>query len=65
MLQESHVETARLREYLDNSRQGLKNLRTTYMNDPTIVARIDVILDSVSHILDASGDPHMQASSLV
>ena len=46
-----HPNSERLREYLDESRRGLENLKTTYTNDPTIVARIDVILDSVNHTL--------------
>lgn len=46
-----HPHSVRLREYLDESRRGLENLKTTYTNDPTIVARIDVILDSVNHTL--------------
>ncbi len=51
-LDDNHPESSRLREYVDDSRQGLENLRTTYANDSTIVARLDVILDSVNHILD-------------
>lgn len=51
-LEDNHPDSARLREYIGDSRQGLENLRTTYANDSTIVARLDVILDSVNHILD-------------
>lgn len=37
----------RLKTYMSESLRGLRNLQTTYMNDPTAVALIDVILDSV------------------
>lgn len=52
LIDSDHPQSARLLEYLDGSRRGLENLKTTYTNDPTIVARIDVILDSVTHILE-------------
>ena len=52
ILDDGHPDSARLREYIRDSRQGLENLRTTYANDSTVVARLDVILDSVNHILD-------------
>ena len=48
---QQHEHSGRLREYLKDSLKGLDNLKTTYENDPTIVARIDVILDSVNHTL--------------
>jgi len=46
---ENPVQAERLQNYLNDSRKGLESLMTTYRNDPTIVARIEVILDSVSH----------------
>ena len=52
LIESEHPQSKRLFEYLDGSRRGLENLKTTYTNDPTIVARIDVILDSVNHILE-------------
>ena len=50
-IEQHHEHSGRLREYLKDSLKGLDNLKTTYENDPTIVARIDVILDSVNHTL--------------
>ncbi len=55
-LRENHPESERLREYIAESRQGLEHLRMTYANDSTMVARLDVILDSVNHSL-AQGVP--------
>lgn len=49
LLREDHVQSERLRLYLSESRKGLESLMTTYRNDPTIVARIEVILDSATH----------------
>lgn len=51
-ISQQHEQSDRLRDYLKESLKGLENLKTTYENDPTIVARIDVILDSVNHILE-------------
>tara|TARA_B100001778_G_C18469499_1_gene575100 strand:+ start:338 stop:712 length:375 start_codon:yes stop_codon:yes gene_type:complete len=51
-LDDGHPDSVRLREYIKDSRQGLENLRTTYAQDSTAAAKLDVILDSVSHILD-------------
>ena len=51
-LDDGHPDSVRLREYIKDSRQGLENLRTTYAQDSTSAAKLDVILDSVSHILD-------------
>lgn len=62
---ENHAESDRLRDYLDRSRRGLQNLKTTYMSDPTIVARIDVILDSVSQILGPAPPASPDETSLV
>jgi len=44
---ERHPQSERIRKYLNDSKQGLANLKTTYRNDPTVMALIDVILDSV------------------
>jgi|MDSY01.1.fsa_nt_gb hypothetical protein len=49
MLNDDHPQSERLRVYLSDSRKGLESLMTTYRNDPTIVARIEVILDSAAH----------------
>lgn len=49
MLNADHPQSERLRLYLSDSRKGLESLVTTYRNDPTIVARIEVILDSATH----------------
>ncbi len=49
MMQDGHAQSERLESYLVNSRKGLESLMTTYRNDPTIVAHIEVILDSVTH----------------
>lgn len=39
--------SVRMQQYIENSKRGLKNLQTTYANDNTMVALIDVILDSI------------------
>ncbi len=44
---ERHPQSERIQKYLNDSKQGLANLKTTYRNDPTVMALIDVILDSV------------------
>lgn len=44
---EKHTDATRIKKYLDESKNGLTNLKTTYRNDPTVMALIDVILDSV------------------
>ena len=49
MMQDNHAQSDRLESYLADSRKGLESLMTTYRNDPTIVAHIAVILDSVTH----------------
>lgn len=41
----------RVREYLRLSLDGLVNLKTTYVNDVTTVALIDVIVDNVNTVL--------------
>lgn len=52
MMNERHPQAERLQAYLSESRKGLESLMTTYRNDPTIVARIEVILDSVTHSVE-------------
>jgi hypothetical protein len=44
---ERNPQSERIQKYLNDSKQGLANLKTTYRNDPTVMALIDVILDSV------------------
>jgi len=45
-----HPQSGRILSYLSNSRKGLMNLKTTYCNDPTVIALLDVILDSVQQL---------------
>jgi hypothetical protein len=52
-IHQNHPQTVRLKNYIAESKRGLQNLKTTYENDPTIVARLDVILDSVQQLLDS------------
>ncbi len=52
MMNDGHPQAERLQVYLSGSRKGLESLMTTYRNDPTIVARIEVILDSVTHSVE-------------
>ena len=54
IMNEGHPQAERLQTYLSESRKGLESLMTTYRNDPTIVARIEVILDSVTHSVEPS-----------
>lgn len=49
MMREGHPHSERINQYLSESQKGLENLKTTYRNDPTVIARIDVILDSANH----------------
>jgi len=54
----THVESnsndcERVKEYLQQSLSGLKNLKTTYRNDVTTVALIDVVIDNVEHLMSA------------
>ena len=56
--QGSAADSIRMREYIEGSKRGLKNLQTTYTNDKTMVALIDVILDSVDQ--SGVGDGHGQ-----
>lgn len=47
-IENNHPQSDRLREYLSESRKGLYQLKTTYAQDPTVTALLDVILDTVS-----------------
>jgi len=47
---DSDRESGRMTTYVDGSKRGLKNLQTTYANDQTMVALIDVILDSIHQL---------------
>jgi hypothetical protein len=44
---EGHPQAERIKKYLFESQKGLINLKTTYRNDPTIVALLEVIIDNV------------------
>lgn len=56
-IEENHEQTERIKQYLVQSKKGLLNLKTTYRNDPTVMALIDVILDSVSQTCSSPGSP--------
>jgi hypothetical protein len=47
---DEHPQAERIRSYLILSKKGLKNLKTTYRNDPTIAALIEVIIDSIQEL---------------
>jgi hypothetical protein len=47
---DEHPQAERIRSYLVQSQKGLKNLKTTYRNDPTVIALIEVILDSIEEL---------------
>lgn len=54
-LKENHEARAtRMLQYVNDSKTGLQNLKTTYTNDKTMVALIDVILDSVRMVDSAA-----------
>lgn len=46
-----HEQAMRVLEYVRDSTNGLKNLKTTYEQDSTVVAQVDVILDNVTALL--------------
>lgn len=48
LVDDNHPQAERIKTYLVESRSGLSNLRTTYRNDPTVVALMDVIIDDMS-----------------
>ena len=50
LVQKNHPQSDRIQQYLFDSKKGLSNLKTTYRNDPTLLALIDVILDSVGQL---------------
>lgn len=54
LIQDRHAQSDRIKQYLIESKKGLINLKTTYRNDPTVMALIDVILDSVGQICHQS-----------
>jgi len=45
-----HPQSERIQKYVMGSKKGLENLKSTYQNDPTVMALIDVILDTVGDI---------------
>jgi len=45
LVNNNHPQAGRINAYLVDSRKGLLNMKTTYCNDPTVVALLDVILD--------------------
>lgn len=47
-----HPHAERLKQYMADSRKGLLNLKTTYRNDPTALASLELVLDAVSATLD-------------
>lgn len=47
-------DSERIKEYLQNSLGGLRNLKTTYVNDVTTVALIDVVVDNVNRVMNVS-----------
>tara|TARA_B110000093_G_scaffold149318_1_gene162739 strand:- start:3165 stop:3530 length:366 start_codon:yes stop_codon:yes gene_type:complete len=52
LVKDNHPQSERIQHYLFESRKGLSNMKTTYRNDPTLLALIDVILDSVGQLRD-------------
>jgi|TARA_B110000967_G_C18665265_1_gene450243 hypothetical protein len=48
---DNHPQSIRIKRYILDSKKGLSNLKTTYRHDPTVLALIDVILDSVGGLL--------------
>jgi hypothetical protein len=46
-----HDDSERIKKYLTNSIQGLKNLKITYANDVTTSALLDVITDNITRLL--------------
>jgi hypothetical protein len=47
----NHEHSMRIIEYIRDSKSGLKNLKTTYEQDSTVVAQINVIIDTVNDLL--------------
>lgn len=50
-----HKDKNRILEYIRDSVGGLQNLKTTYEQDSTAVAQIDVIIDNVNTLLGRLG----------
>lgn len=50
-VEDGHEDTERIKSYLSNSIQGLRNLKITYANDVTTSALLDVIVDNVTRLL--------------
>jgi hypothetical protein len=50
----NEARATRMLQYVNDSKTGLQNLKTTYTNDKTMVALIDVILDSVKRVDSAA-----------
>lgn len=50
-VQSNSNDCARVKEYLQQSLSGLKNLKTTYRNDVTTAALIDVVVDNVQQLM--------------
>ena len=50
-VQSNSNDCERVKEYLQQSLTGLKNLKTTYRNDVTTVALIDVVIDNVDQLM--------------
>ena len=48
---DGHHDSERIKKYLTNSIQGLKNLKITYANDVTTSALLDVIIDNITRLL--------------
>jgi hypothetical protein len=48
---DEHHDSERIKNYLTNSIQGLKNLKITYANDVTTSALLDVIIDNITRLL--------------
>lgn len=47
---DEHPQAERIKSYLLQSQKGLQNLKMTYRNDPTIIALIEVIIDSIEEL---------------
>lgn len=56
-VQQKGKDSGRIKEYLQHSLCGLKNLKTTYVNDVTTVALIDVVMDNVNQLISVVSMP--------
>lgn len=50
LVRNNHPQSDRIKQYLFESTKGLSNMKTTYRNDPTLLALINVVLDSVGDL---------------